>query len=262
MKIWIITMEDPVYTVDFIKTIISECKYDVLGLTITRGNRFKIGKGKSKVLYALSLFIIMGIPFSAKLLLKKIRYSFTKNFFPSSPLTLSGFAKKNGLIVNYVANPNSKSFLEKLNDYDIDVIISQSQHILKRRLLSIPSIGVLNRHNALLPKNRGRLTPFWVLYKKEKETGVSIHFVDEKIDSGSIVRQVKYDVPPNATFGKIVNENYQRAAHAMLDALDIIKQGEIKLIRNDDEHSTYNSIPTFRQALVFRLRDPIGIFRM
>jgi methionyl-tRNA formyltransferase len=54
-------------------------------------------------------------------------------------------------------------------------------------LLSIKAralIGVINRHNALLPKNRGRLTPFWVLYKGEKETGVSIHFIDEGIDSG------------------------------------------------------------------------------
>ena len=35
-----------------------------------------------------------------------------------------------------------------------------------------------------MPKNRGRLTPFWVSYNKEIETGVSIHFVEEGIDSG------------------------------------------------------------------------------
>jgi len=58
--------------------------------------------------------------------------------------------------------------------------------------LNIPKIGVLNRHNALLPKNRGRLTPFWVLYKGETETGVSIHFVTEDLDAGDIIVQKKF----------------------------------------------------------------------
>ena len=79
-----------------------------------------------------------------------------------------------------IENPNSKKFLNEPRKLDPDIIINQSQSIIKEGLLQVPKIGVINRHNALLPKNRGRLTPFWVLYKGEKETGVSIHFVDEK----------------------------------------------------------------------------------
>ena len=51
-------------------------------------------------------------------------------------------------------------FKKKLKAIEPDVIINQSQSIIKKPLLEIPKIGVLNRHNALLPKNRGRLTPF------------------------------------------------------------------------------------------------------
>ena len=45
-------------------------------------------------------------------------------------------------------------------------------------------------------QKRGRLTPFWVLFKKEKYSGVSIHFVNEEIDSGPIIVQEKYKLNP------------------------------------------------------------------
>src|SRR6056297_3998910 len=60
------------------------------------------------------------------------------------------------------------------------------------------------RSGDLLPKNRGRLTPFWVLYKGEKETGVSIHFVTEGIDAGEIIVQKKFPITSKDTFNTIV----------------------------------------------------------
>ena len=111
---------------------------------------------------------------------------------------------------------------------------------------------MLNRHNALLPKNRGRLTPFWVIYKREKETGVSIHFVEESIDSGDIIVQKKFAVTPKDTFNTVVKKNYKIAGKVMLEALDILESGNYKLIPNDDEYATYNTIPSFKQAWNYR----------
>jgi methionyl-tRNA formyltransferase len=113
---------------------------------------------------------------------------------------------------------------------------------------------VINRHNALLPKNRGRLTPFWVLYKGEKETGVSIHFIDEGIDSGEIIVQKKYKVKNNDTFNSLVKRNYEIAGKAMLEALDILESGDYSLIPNDDECATYNTTPDLKHAWEFRIR--------
>src|SRR6056297_1184789 len=67
----------------------------------------------------------------------------------------------------------------------------------------------------LLPKNRSRPTPFWVLYKGEKETGVSIHFVEEGVDSGDIVVQEKYPVSKKDTFNTLVKKNCQIAPKAI-----------------------------------------------
>ena len=103
-----------------------------------------------------------------------------------------------------------------------------------------------------MPKNRGRLTPFWVLYKGEKETSVSIHFVEEGVDSGDIVVQEKYPVSPKDTFNTVVKKNYQIAPVAMLKALDLLENGHKDFIPNDDSKATYNTTPSLKEAWEYR----------
>ena len=96
------------------------------------------------------------------------------------------------------------------------------------------------------------MTPFWVLFKKETETGVSIHFVDEGIDSGNIVVQEKFNVSKKDTFNSVVRKNYEIASQAMLRALNILEKNEYKPIENNDALATYNTVPTFKEALKYR----------
>ena len=245
MRIFIITMDDPVQTKDFIKSIIDARSEDIIGLAVPRGDRLTLSKGKSKYTYILSLFLILGVfQFTENLVVSvfhKIRKYFHRFGFTDDP-TILGYAKKKGIPVFAIKTPNSKAFREQLQSLKPDVIINQSQSIIKKELLSIPSIGVINRHNALLPKNRGRLTPFWVVYKQENETGVSIHFVDEGIDSGAIIVQEKYIVLPKDTFNSLVKKNYQIAPKAMLKALELLENGFNNFIANEDSHATYNPL--------------------
>ncbi|MBP6650243.1 MAG: hypothetical protein KA281_11835 [Bacteroidia bacterium] len=262
MRIFIITMEDPVYTLPFIREIIDQRKQDIVGLATTRGDRMTIGKNRSRIVYLFSLLLIMGIPafirYAAITAGFKIRKKLATIFpFISSPSVLE-YAKKKGIEVFDITTPNSKSFQEKLKTLKPDVIINQSQSIIKKELLNIPTKGVINRHNALLPKNRGRLTPFWVLFKREKETGVSIHFVEEGIDSGAIIVQERYAVHPSDTFNSLVKKNYEIAPKAMLKALTLMEAGNPVLLKNDDASATYNSVPTFKDAFHYRWNRLMG----
>ena len=265
MRIVIITMEDPLYTVPFIKEIIRHCEADVVALAIASGGRMKIGKRRSRLVYVVSLFLIMGpIGFGRSILrtgLFNIRCRLSRWIpFVKSP-SLGIFAAKRKIPVFRINSPNARSFLKTLRELKPDLIINQSQYILKEELLSIPPIGVLNRHNALLPRNRGRLTPFWVLFNGDKETGVSIHFVDKGIDSGKIVVQKRFPVPKNAGFWDIVKKNYEIAPAAMLEAIDKLKRDERDLQENDDAKATYNGVPTLRDAWRYRMHRMRLIFR-
>jgi methionyl-tRNA formyltransferase len=254
VKIHIITMEDPVYTLDFIKEIIKARKNDIVGVTIAKGNRLKIGSKRSKIVYLCSLFLIMGVSGFFRYALQTFSYKIRKKMpFGENP-SLADFAARQGIPVDYTDNPNAPDYLAQIKQKTPDVIINQSQFVIKKDLLSIAPLGMLNRHNALLPKNRGRLTPFWVLYKGEKETGVSIHFVDQGIDSGLIVVQKRFPVGPGETFNSLVKKNYYWAPKAMLEALDKLETGDTDFIENPDALATYNTVPTLGQAWEYRKR--------
>ncbi len=261
MRIFIITMDDPVQTKQFIARIIDAKQEQIIGLAVPNGDRLTLSKGKSKYAYLVSLLLIMGLPAFVKnagiSVFHKIKKQLHKVGLIQDP-TIMGYASRRGIPVHRIKTPNGKAFRAMLSELKPDIIINQSQSIIKKDLLDIPSIGVLNRHNALLPKNRGRLTPFWVAFKKEKETGVSIHFVEEGIDSGDILVQEKYSVSPKDGFNQIVKRNYEIAPQAMIKAIDLLESGQREFIDNNDDEATYNTTPELKEAWAYRKQRIFG----
>ena len=83
---------------------------------------------------------------------------------------------------------------------------------------------------------------------------MTIHFIDERLDAGKIVVQVKYQVTKKDTFNSLVKKNYEIAPKAMLEALSIIENGYNNFLSNDDNKSSYNSTPTFKEAFLYRIK--------
>ena len=125
---------------------------------------------------------------------------------------------------------------------------------MREEFLSIPKVGVLNRHNGLLPKNRGRLSPFWCLYRNEKEAGVSIHFVNRRVDGGDILVQKRFPIEEKEGFGSLVEKCYRIAPEAMEEALDLLEKGNYTLIANREDEATVNTIPSLKEAFLYRFR--------
>ncbi len=259
MRIFILTMDDPVKTNPFLEEVILARKEDIIGLAVPRkGSRLTVGKNRSKLTYLFSLLFIMGLKYFFQNAFKTLWFKIKKkvssfNSSVSSPSILN-FAKELNIPAFEADDVNSDSFINELRRLKPDVIINQSQAILREELLSVPVTGTLNRHNALLPKNRGRLTPFWVLYKKEKETGVSIHFVNEDLDAGDIIIQKKFEIQKDDDFADVVEKNYEIAPKAMLEALTKIEKGDNIYIENDDKQASYNTLPTFKQSFSYRIK--------
>ncbi len=257
MRVFICTMEDPVYTLPFIQEIIEARRGDVVGVAVSQGNRLTLSKKRSKAGYLAALLLIMGPRHFAKNVFTTLRFKAQKRLAEAtgwvrSPSILA-FAEARGIPTFRVRSVNDPAFLEQLRALRPDVIINQAQNILKEDFLGIPALGVINRHNALLPRNRGRLTPFWVAYRQEPETGVSIHFVTEALDAGDIIVQERYAVTPEDNFNTIAAKNYTVAPRAMLEALDRLERGDFEPLPNDDERATYNTTPTLQEAARYRL---------
>ena len=125
---------------------------------------------------------------------------------------------------------------------------------MTEEFLSIPEIGCLNRHCALLPKYRGLLAPFWTYLNGEKESGVSIHFIDKEIDNGPILVQKRVNIERFDTFDSVLEKDFGLAPDAMLEAIDLIRRGDYSehLIPNDKSIATYFSKPTLSDAIRYR----------
>lgn len=256
MRIVICTMEDPVYTLPLIREIIKERRMDIVGVAVSSGDRMSIRKDRSKLAYLLSLMLILGLReflrISFTTISFKVRLILARCGVLSQSPSILAYAKSYGIETFQVPSVNDPDFLQELKRLDPEVIINQTQNLLDQNFLRIPKYGVINRHNALLPRNRGRLAPFWVCSKNESQTGVSIHFVNEKIDAGDIIVQRQFDVTEKEDVNSIVKKSYELAPSALLEALSLIEHGEFEPIPNNDVDATYNTTPTLTDALNYR----------
>lgn len=96
--------------------------------------------------------------------------------------------------------------IKLLNELKPDYIINvHFPYIYPGRVLKTAKRGVLNLHPAFLPFNRGWHTPTWAIWDKTPY-GATLHFMDERLDTGDIVSQEKLEIRPDET----AHELYQR----------------------------------------------------
>jgi methionyl-tRNA formyltransferase len=157
---------------------------------------------------------------------------------------VSAVARKYGVSVTEAVDVNGEEFRAELRRLGVQLIVSISGTQLYRKALreQTPS-GIVNCHGALLPRYRGLMPSFWTLANGEREGGVSVHFVDEKLDNGPIVVQRRYRIHARDTLEEIMSRSKDLAAEAIIDAVRLIEGGEPTLLPNDASQATHHSMP-------------------
>jgi methionyl-tRNA formyltransferase len=265
MRIFITTMDEPYFMNPFITKILKERRNDIIGLATSKGGRLTTRKKRLDISYAVTLLLITGLKNSIKIgyttFLFWTQKKLGKKFHVKKPLSIIRIAQEMDIPIWEVDSVNDPEFLAILEKLKPDLIINQAQEIVKSGFIKIPPYGVLNRHSSLLPKNRGRLTPFWVLFRQERETGVSIHFVTEEIDRGDIICQGKIIVEKTDDFLTLTQKGYDIAAELMLSAIKKIESGKFEVLPNDPAKGNYNTIPTLRNALTYKKNTIINLVK-
>lgn len=83
--------------------------------------------------------------------------------------------------------------LDKLTDKTL-IISASNNYLFPASLVDKPELTIVNFHNALLPDYPGRNAPTWVIYKGEKKTGITWHYVTAGVDEGSIIIQKQCEI--------------------------------------------------------------------
>lgn len=106
--------------------------------------------------------------------------------------------------------------------------------------LNIPTLGSIQYHPSLLPKHRGPSAINWPIIQGETETGLTIFWPDNGLDTGPVLLQKTTHIGPNDTLGGVYFERlFPMGVEAMLEAVDLVKAGRAPRIKQDEEQATY-----------------------
>lgn len=159
--------------------------------------------------------------------------------------------KHNVPIIRLDKNINHKKSIDLIGKYKPDLLVSiAGNQIFKKPIIELGPKGCLNLHTALLPKYRGLMPTFWVLKNEEKETGVSIFFVDEGIDSGPIIVQKRVELN-GQTQEELIKQTKKIGMDAINESIDKIHVGEYDLIPNPENEMSYYSRPEWEDVRDF-----------
>jgi len=171
---------------------------------------------------------------------------------PTGGRSLDLAARKLGIPVLRFVDPNRPDFVDTLRRLSPDVILNQSDRLLRRPLLSVPRIGVINRHGSRLPDHRGRLASFWQHREGRGEQWITVHFVDEGLDSGPIILQRSFSVDPSAPYGEVLERLFERSAAVVLEALELLERPDFVPLANPADEGSAHRHPTLVQAREWR----------
>lgn len=121
---------------------------------------------------------------------------------------------------------------------DVIVVVAYGQ-ILPRDVLEIPKITCLNLHASLLPRWRGAAPIQAAIAAGDHETGITVMYMDEGLDTGDILLQQTIDILPADTGGSLHNRLAEVAPEALFQSLELVAEGSARRIPQDSALATY-----------------------
>jgi len=133
-----------------------------------------------------------------------------------------------------------KEEYEEILKYNPDIIITCAYgQIIPSELLDYPEYGCVNVHGSLLPKLRGGAPIHWAIINGDTETGITIMYMDEKMDSGDIIATRSMPINENDKLDYVYENMSYLGRDLLMETLPLIFNKENKRIKQDESLVTY-----------------------
>ncbi len=119
------------------------------------------------------------------------------------------------------------------------IIVMAYGQILPKALLELAPLGCLNLHASLLPKYRGAAPIQAAIEAGEKESGITVIWMDEGLDTGDMLCKVALELDPQETGGSLHDRLAELSPEALARAFDLIGQGNPPRERQQEELASY-----------------------
>ena len=169
--------------------------------------------------------------------LSGLKLLFHDLFKTSHDLTL---IKKYNLPEVKCKSANSEEFRNYILKSNVDIVmVGTWKEKLKKETFSMPKIGTVNIHPSLLPRYRGPNPYTQVILRGEKKTGVTVHLIDENLDTGAILLQKEFDILPSDTGKELRERAFVAARELGCELFRKIQREVIIPIKQNESRATY-----------------------
>jgi methionyl-tRNA formyltransferase len=161
------------------------------------------------------------------------------------------WALKNNLPVYQPETLREAKEQQGLKDLNADILIDVACGLLlPKEILTIFKFGAINIHPSLLPRWRGAAPIQRVILAGDTETGVTIMQINEGLDTGDILRQVKVTLNGDETSAMLYDKLAAIAAQLLLETLDDLLLNRVQPTKQDDTLSCYAHKLTKEEGLI------------
>lgn len=154
---------------------------------------------------------------------QKIRYSAVKTI-----------ALEHGLPLLQPTNLKHEAFLAELRSLNADLQIVVAFRMLPEAVWKMPRLGTFNLHASLLPQYRGAAPINWAIINGETETGVTTFFIDDKIDTGSVIHRLSTHIGESENAGELHDRLLELGKQAVGETLQLILDGRAEPVVQAD----------------------------
>lgn len=155
-----------------------------------------------------------------------------------TPSSVKQLAEENNIPV---FTPESiKKDYQTVIDAKPDLIVTCAYgKIIPKVLIDLPKYGCVNIHASLLPKYRGSAPIQWALINGEKETGITLMYMDEFMDTGDMIDTVEYSIKENDDIGTLHDELSVLGGKLLEKNLENLISGNVVRTKQDENLATY-----------------------
>ncbi|NNK97299.1 MAG: methionyl-tRNA formyltransferase, partial [Desulfobacterales bacterium] len=168
------------------------------------------------------------------------------------PNPVKELAIQNGLPLyqsTLLKTPEAVSWVKSLQP-DLLVLAFVTSFVPKE-MIDAARLGGINYHPSLLPKYRGGSAINWAIISGEKETGVTIHFIDEGVDTGPILLQEKVAIEPDDTVKSVYFDKlYPLGIRMIGSAVKLIREGKAVPTLQDESSASYQPVITADDTMI------------
>jgi methionyl-tRNA formyltransferase len=158
----------------------------------------------------------------------------------SQQLNVAPSTSESGLEVFQPTRIRAREAIDAIRIMNPDVIVVMAYgQILPREVLEIPKIACLNLHASILPRWRGAAPIQAAIAAGDRETGITVMYMDEGLDTGDILLEKKIEIAPTETGGSLHDRLAEIAPESLREAILLLAKGDAPRTAQESQLATY-----------------------